>query len=209
MNPIIFDKQEPRISDTALLTRIWTNPVQVFRYTYAHKYDRYVHPFIWATGLLTTIRNEMPNLIPGNLSLKLIALEIIGCIAAAYLLVYAFAVFCSWTGRRLGATNSSTASIARVIAYARIPALAGLTIGCIVSIYILTGDHPRQETLLFWLSRTSGLAEGLLTIWTLILILTGIREVHHFGWGRTLINVLLTLLILAIPAGLVYWKIKS
>lgn len=208
MNPDnILDKVEKNISftDAEIFTNIWTKPRDVFKYINDNSYDKFVKTLLIFAGISralerATIRNmgdEFPLFV--ILGICIIFGGLLGWIS-----FYIFSALISWTGKWLNG-KGNTDSILRIISYAMIPSIIGLffLIPQIAiygnEIFKADGDITSGNLITNIIFYGSLFLEFFLSIWTIVLCVIGISEVQKLGIGKSLINIILSVLTILVP----------
>ncbi len=213
MNDIIdeFEELEEPLSFTfeEIVTEIWTNPREVFRFIHAKRYEQYMLPLLMAGGVSRAFDRASINDAGDTLPLLGVILScIVSGVLFGWLTAYIYAALISWTGGWLDG-DADRRSIMRVIAYASIPAIIGLAL--IVPQVILYGEEIFKEdgdiisggiatNIIYW---GVIILEMILGFYAFVLHVVGLSEVQGFGIGKAILNLLLPILIIFVPVLLI------
>jgi len=197
------------LTDKEVFTKIWTSPRMVFKYINDNKYDKYVNILLFFAGISRAFdRASLKDM--GDRTSLLVILSV--CIVLGGLLgwisYYIYAALLSWTGKWLNG-KGDTSSILRMLAYALTPAIIALMflipqIGVYgIEIFKADGDISSAGFISNIFVYGSLFLEFVLGIWTIIFCITAISEVQKFSIGKSILNILLPILVFAVPIILV------
>lgn len=209
MNDIIdeFEELEEPLSFTfeEIVTEIWTNSREVFRFIHAKRYEHYMLPLLIGAGISKAFDRASTNGMGDTLPLLgVIGACIISGFVFGWLTAYIYAALISWTGGWLDG-EGDTRSFIRVIAYASIPSIIGLAF--LIPQMVVYGEEMFKDEGDVW---SGGMAsniiywgavvlEVLLGIYSIVLHVIGVSEVQGFGIGKAILNLILPVLIFLIP----------
>ena len=204
-NELISTENQQDFTDRDIFTKIWTSPRKVFKFINDNHYDKYVNGLLFFAGVSRAFDRASLKDIGDKMSL----LTILGlCIIVGGLLgwisYYIYAALLSWTGKWIEG-QGNTKSILRIISYAMTPAIIAL-IFLIPQIGIYgnemfksDGDITSAGLIANIFVYGSMILEFILGIWTIIFCIIGVSEVQKLSIGKTILNLLLPLLVFAIP----------
>jgi len=206
MKDILDNNDEnSNFTDRDLLMKIWTSPSQVFKYINDNHYNKYVTVLLVLSGISRSFDRAALKNMGDHMSIW----AILGfCIFVGGLIgwisYYIYAALISWTGKWLNGEGDTT-SILRIISYAMIPSIIALVflipqIGIYgVEIFKEDGDITSAG----WISNVfvygSMVLEVILGIWTMVFCVVGISEVQKLSIGKSILNLLLPIFVIAIP----------
>jgi len=199
-------EQRKNLSDWEIFTKIWFSPRKVFRDINDRSYGKYVPILLVLAGISSAfdqaiskdLGDKMPLL--GVLGICIIGGGLLGWIGLAI-----YAALVSWTGKWLKGKGKER-SILRIMAYASIPLAVSLI--CLIPQIGIHGNEIFESvdeytaapglvlTIVFWLSLLLGVVLG---IWALVLSIVGISEVQKFSIGKSILNLLMPVFVIAVP----------
>tara|TARA_R110001632_G_scaffold82057_5_gene182302 strand:- start:771 stop:1418 length:648 start_codon:yes stop_codon:yes gene_type:complete len=192
-------------TDKQIFTKIWKSPRQVFKYVNDTKYDKYVYILLFFAGIARAFDRATMKDMGDNLSLwAIIGICVIGGGLLGWLAYYIYAALLSWTGKWLKG-EGDTKSILRVLAYALIPSVLALVlllpqIGVYgIEMFKSDGDISSAGLLPNILVYGTMILELILGIYTLVLCVIAISEVQKLSIGKSILNLILPVLIFAVP----------
>lgn len=203
---LIENKEPIVLTDKEIFTRIWTEPRLVMKYINDNSYDKFV-VFLLVIG---GISNAFDRIVSSDLFINqpLIVLVGIGLVLAGlsgWLGNYIYAAILTWTGKAFdGKAHSS--DVFRVCAYAMIPSIFLILIVFlqlfVFGFEVFRDDFDTNSLGAGELAIYFGLA--LLTIvfgvWSLVIFVVGLSEVQKFSIGKAIGNLILSFLVILIPA---------
>lgn len=191
---------------------IWTKPKKTFTWLFANDPKKYQIPLLILSGISIVLNNSLSKSSgEGSLLYTLIAFSIIGGGVFGWLSLYLYSMILSWTGRWLKG-KADTSAYLTVIAWSNIPWICSILVW--IFKIILWGDQTLQiekeqlEGLSLYLYSLFDFVLLVLGIWSAVLLLIGITLIQKFTIQKTILNLFLSLIFLAIPgilvAGLIY-----
>jgi len=202
---LINTENQQDLTDRDIFTKIWTSPRKVFKFINDNHYDKYVNSLLFFAGISRAFNRASLKDMGDKMSL----LTILGlCIILGGLLgwisYYIYAALLSWTGKWIKG-QGDTKSILRIISYDLTPAIIAL-IFLIPQIGIYGNEMFKSDGDIISAGLTANIfvygsmiLEFILSIWTIIFCIVGISEVQKLSIGKSILNLLLPLLIFAIP----------
>lgn len=203
-----------QFTDKQIFTKIWKSPRQVFKYINETKYDKYVYILLFFAGIARSFDRATMKDMGDNMSLwAIIGICVIGGGLLGWLGYYIYAALLSWTGKWLDGAGD-TKSILRVIAYALTPSIIALVflipqIGIYGNeMFKADGDISSAGLIPNVLVYGSMVIELILGICTLVFFVIAISEVQKLSIGKSILNLLLPILIFAVPIILIALVLK-
>ncbi|WP_445710680.1 Yip1 family protein [Flavobacterium sp.] len=204
-NNFIEFEESQNLTDKDIFIKIWTSPREVFKFINDNRYDKYVNVLLFFAGISRAFDRASLNEMGDRMSLLTI---LISCIIVGGLLgwisYYIYAALLSWTGKWIKG-QGDTKSILRIISYAMTPAILAL-IFLIPQIGIYGNEIFKSDgdmisaglvgNILFY---GSFVLELSLAVWTIVFCVVGVSEVQKLSIGNAILNLLLPLLVFAIP----------
>ena len=200
LNPV--PEKQP-IAPTAIFSKIWTVPREVFVFIDTYKYDKYVTILLILSGVSRTFDRASSKNMGDHMSLWTI---IIFCILVGaifgWISYYIFAALLSWTGKWLGGIGN-TRSILRVLSYALIPSIAAMVFLipeiAVYGIGIFQSDGDivsagMAGNIIFYVSLILEIA---LAGWSIVLCVIGLSVTQQLSTAKATLNLFLPLLLLA------------
>jgi Yip1 domain len=196
-------------TDKEVLTKIWITPYPVFKFIRERGYEKNLWPILILIGVANVLDQDNFLSINGEFwNLGMLIFKVVASIIISFVSMYVYAGLISWTGGWIGG-QPQTWNIYKVISYASIPTI------CTIAIWVLrqliTGSITLEEiensehdlSVMMFLSYALLLVDFVLSIWALVLMVTGVSEAQKFGAGKAFLNLLLPLLIFGVPIWLV------
>ncbi|MCX8524087.1 YIP1 family protein [Chryseobacterium formosus] len=197
------------LSDKDVFTKIWTEPRRVFRFINDTRYEKYFYLLLFLAGVVRAFERASSKNMGDHSSLFSI---VFGCViiggALGWISYYIYAALISWSGKWLNGVGN-TSSIFRMMAYAMIPSILGLSFLFLqIAVYgvdYFTDFAGYLETnivanIVFWISFIISI---LLSLTTLVFMVIGLSEVQKFSIGKAVLNLILPVLIIVVPIVLV------
>ncbi len=193
------------MNDREIFTRIWTEPGRVFAFINANHYDKYLYVLLFFAGIARGFSRASMNNMGDEWSIGIIlAIVILTGGLFGWISFYIYAALLSWTGKWLKG-EGDTNSILRMLAYAMIPSIVAMLflipqIGyygneIFKSDPDLTGAGLLPNILVY----TAFFLELVLGIWTILLGVIGISVVQNLSIAKSVLNLLLPVLLFAVP----------
>jgi hypothetical protein len=192
-----------RFTDKEIFTKIWTFPRPVFKFINHFKYQKYLTVLLILAGIVNAFdRADISNIGKYDSIIVTIIASIVGGALFGWISFYIYSSLIRFTGKWING-KANTDSILRTLAYASIPSIAGLVL--IIPKLLLRGSDLYENVLTYGFSIT----ESILGVWTLVLSVIGISEVQQFSIGRAVANLILAVLVVAVPVVfifLIFWR---
>tara|TARA_R110002051_G_scaffold324618_1_gene422721 strand:+ start:1434 stop:2090 length:657 start_codon:yes stop_codon:yes gene_type:complete len=192
-------------TDKEIFTKIWTSPRAVIKYINDNKYEKFVAILLILAGIARAFDRASNKDMGDTYSLwTIIGICVVLGGSLGWIAFYIYAYLVSWTGKWLKA-NGDQKSILRVLAYAMIPIIVALLlvipqIGIYgIEVFKSDGDITSAGLVPNIFFYGSMILELVLAIWTLVLCVVGISEVQKLSKGNAILNLLLPVLIIAVP----------
>ncbi|MCM4162404.1 MULTISPECIES: Yip1 family protein [unclassified Arenibacter] len=212
---LINTENQQELSDKEIFMEIWTSPRKVFKFINDNHYDKYVNGLLFFAGISSAFDRASLKNSGDNLSLiAILALCIIVGGLLGWISYYIYAALLSWTGKWING-EGDTKSILRIISYAMTPAIIAL-IFLIPQIGIYgnemfksDGDISSAGIVANIFVYSSMILEFILGIWTIVFCVVGVSEVQKLSIGKSIVNLILPLLVFAIPIMIIVLIIKA
>jgi hypothetical protein len=184
-------------TDKEIFTKIWTLPRPIFKYINHFRYEKHLTVLLILAGISSAFdRSERNNLGSyDSIGFTIIVSILVGALFG-WISYYLYSSLIRLTGKWING-KADTDSILRTLAYASIPSIAGLVL--IIPKLLLRGSDLYENVLTYGFS----IAELILGIWTLVLSVIGMSEIQQFSNGKALLNLILAVLVVAIPIVLI------
>jgi hypothetical protein len=192
-------------TDQELFTQIWTSPRAVLKYINDNHYDKYVNVLLVLAGISRAFDRASQKDMGDTMSLwAIIGISVILGGLLGWVSFYIYAALLSWTGKWLGGIGD-TSSLLRILAYAMIPAIVALVFlippMAVYGIEMFKADGDISSAGLIpniFVYGSMGM-ELILGIWAIVTSIIGISEVQKISIGRSILNIFLPVLIIALP----------
>ncbi|SMG53515.1 Yip1 family protein [Arenibacter troitsensis] len=202
------------LTDKEIFMKIWTSPRKVFKFINDNHYDKYVNGLLFFAGISRAFDRASLKNMGDNMSLiAILGLCIIVGGLIGWISYYIYAALLNWTGKWING-QGDTKSILRIISYAMTPAIIAL-IFLIPQIGIYgnemfksDGDIISAGIIANVFVYGSMILEFILGIWTIVFCVVGVSEVQKLSIGKSILNLLLPLLVFAIPIIIIVLIIK-
>lgn len=196
-----FDQSEDavHIKEEELLKTIWLQPAATLSYVLKHCPEKYMTLFFILGGIAAAIDRAANKNLGENLSLiAVLSTAIIGGALFGWLTYYLYAWTLSVTGKWLDGT-AEPAPFRTLLVWALVPRIAILAL---LPFQILVfGEDLFRSTLEFDYSISGllliffGILELVLIIWSMVILVAGIRLIQDFSTGRAILNMTAPLLV--------------
>lgn len=197
--------EELILSDREIFTKIWTSPRRVFKYINDNQYDKYVTVLLIFSGISRAFDRASMRNMGDDLSLwGIIGICVVFGGLLGWLSYYFYAALVSWTGKWLNGQGNTT-SILRILSYAMLPSIVALIfllpqIGVYgVEIFKEEGDITSAGLLSNIFVYGSIFLEFVLGIWTIVFSVIGVSEVQKLTIGKSILNIILPVIVIAVP----------
>lgn len=204
-NNFIEFEEYQNLTDKDIFTKIWTSPRKVFKFINDNHYDKYVNVLLFFAGISRAFDRASLKDMGDNMSLlAILAICIIAGGLLGWISYYIYAALLSWTGKWIKG-QGDTKSILRIISYALTPTIITLIflipqIGIYGNeIFKSDGDIISAGLVGNILVYGSLLLEFILGVWTIVFFVVGVSEVQKLSIGKAILNLLLPILVFAIP----------
>lgn len=200
-----LEEQPVNLTDSEIFTEIWTSPRRVFKYIHERRYDKYVAVLLILSGIAGALnRAEMKDMGDDQSLTMIILMSVFAGAFFGWLGVYMYAFLVSWTGTWLGASGN-TGSIVRVLAYASVPSVVAMVF-IIPPIMVYGIENFKSDGDI----TSAGIVENIfvygsmffefvLGTWSIVLSVVAISVVQKLSIGKSILNALLPVVIIAIP----------
>ena len=202
------------MKDREIFSKIWTQPREVFNYILENNYKKYMIVLLFLAGIVRTLDRASMRDYGDRYSLMVIlGMSILLGGLLGWISYYIYAALIRWTGSWLDG-QGDTDSIFRVMAYALLPNVLGLFLVAPqilvygIEIFKSNGDITSAGVLGNIIFYTCLIAEIVLSIYTIVFIVIAISVVQKLSIGKSILNLLLPIVIIAIPIGLIVFLLK-
>lgn len=192
-------------TDKEIFTKIWTSPRAVIKYINENKYEKFVAILLILAGIARAFDRASTKDMGDTYSLwTIIGICVVLGGSLGWIAFYIYGLLLSWTGKWLKGQGDQK-SIVRMLAYAMTPMILTLLlvipqIGIYgVEIFKSDGDITSAGLLSNIIFYGAMILELVLGIWSLVLCVIGISEVQKLSTGNAILNLLLPILIIAVP----------
>ena len=206
---LVTEKENLKLTDREIFTKIWTSPRLVFKYLNDTSYDKFVTILLILSGISRTIDRASIKNIGDKLSLMaVLAICIILGGLLGWITYYIYAVLMSWTGKWLKG-KGDTNSLLRMMSHAMIPSIIALIL--LIPQIAIFGNGIFQSDIDVYGSGLLSIIifyftlflEITLGIWTIVLFIIGISEVQKLSIGKSILNMILPGLIIIVPIAVI------
>ncbi|MDQ3190226.1 MAG: YIP1 family protein [Bacteroidota bacterium] len=199
------EEEHFELSDREIFTKIWTSPRLVFKYLNDKNYDKFVFTLLILVGIAKTFDRASAKNMGDNMPLiAVLSICIIIGGLLGWISIYICAAVMSWTGKWLNG-QGNTNSLVRMISYASIPSSLALIV--LIPQIALFGNGMFQsdfniheeEMLSIIVFYFTFAIELILVIWTMVIFFIGTSEVQKFSIGKSILNMILSVLVISVP----------
>lgn len=196
----IVEEPGPDISENKLLQTIWLQPRQTYRYIFRHCPDKYLWHLLIAGGIASTLGNTAENgfLFDFSAMASITITALIGGIFGPVANVIVAAIL-RISSKLLGG-KASFGTLLTAIAWSLIPTIAGILIVLFQMGYygndLFEGNLDLSTKFSSLIAGIISIIEIALSIWSFVILVTGISEANGFGIGRSIATVFLPFFIL-------------
>lgn len=198
-----FDNDLNQVDPDKLIFTIWNQPKLTLRYILERCPEKNVFLFFVLGGIVDAI-SRAANKGMGD-TMSLMAVLLITVIAGGlfgWISYFIYAWTLSWTGKWLDG-KAEPERFRTVLAWSLVPSIA--TIILLIPELLVLGEDLFKSTMdddsMF--SNISlivfGVLEIVLSVWSLVILVTGIKLVQGFGTGKAILNLILPALVILVP----------
>lgn len=200
-----FEADPDLIAPDKVAQTVVMDPKKAFRFIHKYQYENHLKALLVLGGVSSAIDRAVNNNSGDNMSLGAVlgmALLIGGLLG--WISYYIYSALISWSGGWLNG-KARTSDILRVLAYANIPLILSLVLVFIqiavfgneyFQSYLNLDSYGIVEQIIFY---GCSFIEIALAMWSIILLVIGVAEAQKFTFGKSLLNILLPVLVIAIP----------
>ena len=196
-----------QINENTLLESIWFQPTATLSYILKNNFTKYVTILLVLGGIARAIdRAATKNMGDTMDTWLVISIAVFTGGLFGWIGYYIYAWALSETGKWLDGKASSE-KIRTVIAWSLVPAVVALLL-IIPELVILGDDLFKSEMgaypqLTIYVIYFFGILEIVLSIWSIVILVAGLKVVQSFGTGKAILNLILPALVIAIPIAFV------
>ncbi|MFD0836548.1 Yip1 family protein [Mariniflexile aquimaris] len=203
------------LTEKEIFTKIWTKPREVFKFINDNHYDKYVNILLVLAGISSAFDRASKRDMGDRLSIwAIIGLSILLGGLLGWISYYIYAALLSWTGKWLDGKGDTT-SILRILSYAMTPVIITLLllipqIGIYGNeLFKSDGDLSSAGILPNIIFYSSMIFELIFSLWIIVFCVIGVSEVQKFSIGKSILNLLLPVLVFAVPIIILVLIFKS
>ena len=193
-----------------LIFEIWIKPKLAFTYLFKYDSNKYVQILLITSALTATFERAISKNIGWYDSYN--TSYFIGGLLGGGLMVYAIYYITAWFLHYFGKAflngQASAKDFRTVIAWANIPSIASAIFSFII--LVIYGSHALSDNY-FPISEVErivfislALIQAILGMWTLIITITGVKEIQKFSTLKAFGNILLPFIILVIVFAIIF-----
>ncbi|MBO6607191.1 Yip1 family protein [Psychroserpens sp.] len=203
-----FESEYDDINPNQLVYSIWVKPKRTLKYILEKCPTKYVILFLILGGIARAISRASERGMGDTMSTASVLIMAIltgGLIGWIAYFIYAWAL--SFTGKWLNG-KSDPETFRTIIAWSLVPTIASIIL--LIPELIIIGDQLFKSEFLYLSTFQSvaligfGLIELALWIWSLVILVIGIKIIQGFGTGKAILNMLLPALVLFLPLLLIF-----
>lgn len=203
-----FDEFEPKVApvaDNDIILTVLTNPKKAFEFIHHYRYEHYMKLLLVLAGISNAFDRAVSSNSGDKMSLAgVIFMSVLIGGLLGWISFYIYAALIRWTGSWIKG-KATIDDVLRIIAYAYVPSI--FTMVFMIFQIIVLGNAYFQSTtditsydlvtqIIFYGCTIIQMA---LVVWTMVLMVIGVAEAQKFTLGKAFLNVLLPLLIIAVP----------
>ena len=187
---------------------IWTQPRATIRRIVDADVRYHVIFLAMLWGALSRLELRWSQAPTGSIwPLIVVGSVILGAIGGVIVLYLASALL-KWSGSAVGGV-ASHAQVRAAYAWAHVPIIVGVSIG-IASILLGTGGPmlsrgADSESA----SATVSILQTIFAVWTFVVVLKGVGEVHRFSAWRTLASMLLVIVAIVVTLAMIFLAVRG
>lgn len=203
----IVEEPGPDISEDNLLKSIWLQPRRTFRYIFRHCPDKYLWHLLIPGGIASSLGNTAENgfLFDFSAAASIAITALIGGIFGPVANVIVAAIL-RLSSKLLGG-KASFGTLLTAIAWSLVPTIAGIVIVLFQMGYygneLFDGELDLSSKFSSVLAGVISIVEIALSIWSVVILVTGVSEANGFGIGRAIATVILPFFILFLIIGFI------
>ena len=195
--------QNSSLNDNDLLATIWTKPKLALEYILSKCPKKYLIGLITLGGIANTINGTQVNIAQHKIfSIAILVIAVFIGALSGWVYSYIYASLLSWTGEWINGRGKMSQFIT-VISWSMVPSISSLIL--LIPKFIIFGDklfnidirELNQVTVILYYS--FNVIEFILSIWTIIILITGISLIQKFNIWKAILNLILPVLVIMIP----------
>ena len=193
------------LSDKEIFTKIWYSPRMVFKYIHENEYEKNTVFLLVLAGIARALDHIFHRGLANTMSAwQILALCIFGGGLFGWFSYWLYSAMTCWIGDLLGG-EGNTSDLLRVLSYAMLPYILGLTILIYGTEVFKSGTSMISGFTSYILVYGLIIIKGVLSIWTIVLCVIGVSEVQKFSIIKTILNLILPGLILILPGAILFF----
>lgn len=198
----------PEMDESKLLRTIWLQPRKTLLFIIYRKPNKLVTTLLVLGGAVVGLNNAMDDsgmIFNGSPYLKLAIGVFVGGIIGAVLYMV-LATILAWCGRIIGGKGSYR-EVLPVVAWSLVPRIAQ-----IIPVFLMLG-YFGVDMVTGYVNLTTTSAQVIfyallfiefcLSIWSLVILVTGLSIAHRFGIGKAILNIIIPILLILIPVAII------
>jgi hypothetical protein len=202
-------QKEAEILEQSSFLTIWTKPRATIRQIVYIDPTQHVLLLAALAGIGNAFSRGSMRMAPENSGdfMSLLAISFVVGPIGGIIILYVAGAILRWTGSKLGGQADSE-NVRAAVAWSYIPMIAYYVLFIPAELLIFLAGNgstgPFWDILWFGFSLFGLVAAIGLTLWSLVILVIGLSEVHHFSVGRAVATALIPLLVLVlIPVTLI------
>ena len=207
-----FESKFDDVNPNQLIYSIWSRPKITLEYVLEKCPKKYVFVFLVLGGIVRAINRASDRGMGDTMSTAgVLTLSIVigGLIGWMFYYIYAWAL--SFTGNWLNG-KADPETFRTIIAWSLVPTITTLIL--LIPELLIIGDQLFKSEFTFLTTFQSvamigfGLIELALWIWSLVILVIGIKIIQGFTTGKAIFNIILPVLVLGIPLLIIYYLLS-
>lgn len=200
-----FEPDHDLIEPDKVVQTVVMDPKKAFRFIHKYQYENHLKALLVLGGVSNALDRAVTNNSGDSMSLgAVLGMALIFGGLLGWISYYIYSALISWSGGWLNG-KARTSDILRVLAYANIPIILSLIV-VVVQVgvfgivyfqsYIDLDSYGIVEQIIFYGCST---IEFSLAMWSIVLVVIGVAEAQQFTIGKALLNIILPVLVIAVP----------
>jgi hypothetical protein len=200
-----FEADPDLIEADKVVQTVVMDPKKAFRFIHKYRYEYHLKALLVLGGVSSAIERAVSNNSGDTMSLgAVLGMALIFGGLLGWISSYIYSALISWSGGWING-KAQTSDILRVLAYANIPYILSLVMVAIqiatfgneyFQSYLNLDSYGIVEQVIFY---GCSFIQVALAMWSIILMVIGVAEAQKFTFGKSLLNLLLPVLVIALP----------